>query len=392
VLAVGRDFRIVQLAAFASIFDRYAMPPMLATIARSFDVSLAAVAIAASVYFLLYGLVQPAWGMIADRVGRIRLMQLGLLVSAAAGAVSAAAPSLTVLAIARGVSGAFVGAVVPLSIIYVGDTVRPQTRQRAVASLMTATGTGTAAGTVVGGALAAWVSWRAGFALGAAMALLLVLPLGRVSEPERHPKTESPFAQLRVLGRSPWALLVVVLALTEGIIAFGGIPFLAPSVEATGKTAAVAGLTVAAFGLAQVVWTQAVRRAVARVHAPGLMVLGGCTFSGGYAAAAAWPGVAGVAIAACLVAGGYACFHTGLLAWATEVLPEARAVTVSFFGAALFVGTAISTAAFGPLAADHRYSLLFTVCALGSLPLGLLAATARRRWPGRNEELLVEPA
>jgi len=389
---VGRDFRVVQLASFTSIFDRYTIPPMLATIARSFDASLGEVAIAASLYFLLYGLLQPVWGFVSDRVGRVRLMQLGLLVGAAGGALSALAPSLTLLIVGRALTGAFIGAVVPASIVYVGDSVAPQARQRALASLMSATATGTASATVVSGALAAWVDWRAGFALPACAASLLVLPLQRVAEPERHPDTVEPGAQLRILVRHPWAVLVSVLALAEGVVAFGGIPFMPSAVESTGRTAAVAGLTVALFGVAQVGWSQWVRRAVGRLGAAALMGAGGCAFAAGYAVAVISHGIAGVAVAACLVAAGYASFHTGLQAWATEVIPEARAVSVAFFGASLFVGNSIAAAAYGPLASGERYTLLFGICAAGSLPLGLAGATARSRWRGREEELAVEPA
>src|SRR5919112_2345956 len=62
--------RLLQLAAFFSSFDRFAIAPMLLTIAASFGASLTEVAATASLYYLFYGLMQPVWGMLSDRLGR----------------------------------------------------------------------------------------------------------------------------------------------------------------------------------------------------------------------------------------------------------------------------------------------------------------------------------
>jgi len=47
--------RLLQLAAFFSSFDRFAVAPMLVTIAASLGTSLAGGAATASFYYLLYG-------------------------------------------------------------------------------------------------------------------------------------------------------------------------------------------------------------------------------------------------------------------------------------------------------------------------------------------------
>ena len=54
--------RLLQLAAFFSSFDRFAVAPMLLTIAAALGASLAETAAIASVYYLLYGAMQPVWG------------------------------------------------------------------------------------------------------------------------------------------------------------------------------------------------------------------------------------------------------------------------------------------------------------------------------------------
>ena len=85
--------RLLQLAAFFSSFDRFVVAPMLVTIAASFGASLTEVAATASLYYLLYGLMQPVWGMVSDRLGRVRVVRRTLFGVAVVGVLSALAPN-----------------------------------------------------------------------------------------------------------------------------------------------------------------------------------------------------------------------------------------------------------------------------------------------------------
>ena len=97
--------RLLQLAAFFSSFDRFVVAPMLVTIAAALGASLAKTTATASLYYLLYGGMQPVWGMLSDRLGRVRVIRLTLLGAAVAGVLSAAAPNLIFLVAARALAG-----------------------------------------------------------------------------------------------------------------------------------------------------------------------------------------------------------------------------------------------------------------------------------------------
>ena len=73
--------RLLQLTSFVSTLDRFAMPPMLVAIATDLDVPLSEIVHAAGAYFLVYGLMQPVWGAVSDRLGRVRTMRLTLLLA-----------------------------------------------------------------------------------------------------------------------------------------------------------------------------------------------------------------------------------------------------------------------------------------------------------------------
>ncbi len=104
---------LLQFAAFFSSFDRFVVAPMLVTIAAALGASLASVAATASLYYLLYGLMQPVWGILSYRLGRVRVMRLTLFGATVAGVLSAFAPNLAILVAARALAGGRTRSAVP---------------------------------------------------------------------------------------------------------------------------------------------------------------------------------------------------------------------------------------------------------------------------------------
>lgn len=194
------SLRLLRAAGFVSNFDRFCITPMLLLIGTQLGVSLPTVMLAASGYFLAYGLMQPVWGLASDRIGRVRVMRISLAGAAVAALCSVIAPDATVLIVARAAAGAFFAACIAASITYVGDTVPAPVRQRPLSELMTAFALGTAVATVVAGALAHYVSWRLVFALPGLIATYLAVALRRcrsrrARRPVRcWPRSRSPCA------------------------------------------------------------------------------------------------------------------------------------------------------------------------------------------------------
>ena len=374
--------RLLQLAAFFSSFDRFVVAPMLVTIAAALGGSLAETTATASLYYLFYGGMQPMWGMLSDRLGRVRVIRLTLFGAAVAGVLSAAAPNLMVLIAARALAGGLFAAVIPASLVYVGDTVGMESRQEALADLMAASAVGTALATVFGGLAAYLGAWRLAFAVPALAGVALAVLLTRLPEPRDFAaeEKEGPLSQVRrVLGR-PWAVVVVGIALVEGATILGFLTFLAPSLESGGYSPAVAGLAVGLYGLAVLGWTRAVKLVANRLGASALILIGAGMLALGYASGAVGQSLPSVSAAAILVGGGFAFMHSTLQTWATEVVPEARATVISLFAAALFAGSGLAAMAAAPLAEAGSYDLLFALAAFVAVPLGLFAALARRRY------------
>lgn len=328
---------------------------------------------------------QPAWGLLSDRYGRLTVMRIGLAGAALAGLASALAPNLESILVARALSGAFFAAVFPASLVYIGDVFPLELRQAVIADLLAATAIGTALGSLGAGLLAQFASWRLAFGLPAIFGALLAVLLGRLPEPARQGLALTVVERLAVVLRSRWAVYVILLASAEGAIMFGFFTYFAPALEVHGIPAGLAGLVVASYGLAVIIMTQAMKRLAKPGRTPALIVVGGVATLAGYGVAAGDQRLAGILAGSALIGVGFVFLHSSLQTWATDVTPRARGTAVAFFAGAAFVGGALSTAAVAGLAGRSEYGLLFLVAAGMAALVTLLAAAGRSRYRGSEQ-------
>jgi predicted MFS family arabinose efflux permease len=384
--AARPDVRVpipLTAAAFTANFDRFAIGPVLVTVAAALDVPLTATVAVAGGYALAYGLSQPFWGVLSDRIGRLRVIRTALVLAALAGLASAAAPNLAVLTVLRVVAGFAFGAVVPSSLSFVGDAVAPERRQGALADLMAVLGLGSGLAALFAGAVANWLSWRLVFVVPALAAAAAAIGLRRAVEPERAP-AGSLAAQLGAVLRSRFAYVVAGLGVVEGAVLLGGLTFVAPALQHRGLSDAAAGAITALYGAGTLVFTRAVKALTRRIPAHGLAAIGGAFMVAGYTAAAVAPGVWTYALVATLLGAGWAFLHSTLQAWATSVVPEARGTAVSCYVAALFVGSALGAQLGGGAAAQGQFEALFGVAAAATVPLTAAVVLGRRRFTARG--------
>src|ERR1700737_2883573 len=115
------NVRLLSAGPFVTMLDRFALAPLLIPIALDMRVPISAVATAATLYFIAYGLGQPVWGFLSDRFGRVRIIRVGLGIAAAGCALSALAPNVDLLIAARILTGVSVCAILPTCLVYIGD-------------------------------------------------------------------------------------------------------------------------------------------------------------------------------------------------------------------------------------------------------------------------------
>src|SRR5919106_3781857 len=169
---MGRAVFLLSLAAFASAASLRATDPLLPLLAADYHVTTGAASAAVTAFALSYGLLQVVCGPLGDRYGRYRTIAAAAFVSAFGSAACAIAPSLDTLIAARFVSGATIGAFIPLALAWIGDTVAYERRQPLLARFLVGQMLGVAFGTAAAGWLGEHFGWRTIF-----LALAGLLPL-----------------------------------------------------------------------------------------------------------------------------------------------------------------------------------------------------------------------
>ncbi|MCX4616740.1 MULTISPECIES: MFS transporter [Streptomyces] len=154
-------------------------------------------------------------GALADRFGRRRVFQVGLVVFGAASLVCAIAPSVGVLIAARAVQGIGASMLSPVALaIVVNAMPDPRERAQAIGVWASVFGLSMAAGPVTGGALIAGFGWRSVFWINAPV-IVAALVLSALFVPE----SRAPRAQrLDLPGQ---ALLTVVIGVSVGVLIEG---------------------------------------------------------------------------------------------------------------------------------------------------------------------------
>ena len=384
--------RVLYVGPFAVMADRFAVAPLLIPMAVSFHVSLAAVSGVASLYYLAYGLMPPVYGVLADRFCRVRVIRGALFGTAVADILSVVSPNLTFLLVARFITGGIACGVMPATLVYLGDRFPFTVRQQAITNVLVFVALGTAAGTLGAGLTANVLNWRVFFLIPGAIALPVAIALGRVPESLVTRSTQNPFEQVAGVLRHGWALFLLAVAVLVGAVMFGFVTYLAPALEANGQSPAIAGAVVGSYGLSVLICTRAFRYVARRTPAALILAAGAAMLLIGYLVAAAAQSVPAILTASVLAGGAYAFMQSTFQTWATDVVPEARATAASLFATAIFAGAALAASAVAGLASAHRYTNLFLIGAIVTLPVLIIGTLGRWRYPGSDANDAATPS
>ena len=346
---MGRAVFLLSLAAFASAASLRATDPLLPLIAAEYGVTTGAAAGAVTAFALSYGLLQVVCGPLGDRYGRYRTIAAAALVSAFGSAACAIAPSLDALIVARFVSGATIGAFIPLALAWIGDTVAYERRQSLLARFLVGQMLGVAFGNAAAGWLGEHFGWRTiFFALSGALLLIAALlwieiranPLAARAGAGRGAIGES-------LRRMPHMLLQRRLQVlfgtgyVEGLCIFGALAFVPVYLQrAFSVGPGMAGTLAAAYAGGGLVYAVLARRAIRRLGERGMVAAGGAALGIGYLGLALSPAIALATVAIAMVGAGFYMFHTTVQMHVTQVPHEERGTAVALFATFLFFGQA----------------------------------------------------
>ncbi len=161
-----------MLAPLNSTMIAVALPRVV----DAFDTTVASAAWLVTGYLVAMASLQPIAGKIGDRLGRRRLVLVGLALFGLVSLGAAVAPNLWLLLTFRGLQGMAGALVIPSGTALVRDVVPAERRARAFGLIGAAAGVAAALGPLLGGVLVEAAGWRAIFYVNLALvapALLL---------------------------------------------------------------------------------------------------------------------------------------------------------------------------------------------------------------------------
>jgi predicted MFS family arabinose efflux permease len=350
-------FLVFAACAFASGFALRAIDPIVLPVAGHFAVSPAAAALLNTAYALPYALAQPLLGPLGDRFGKVRCIQVCVVVLALMLAAGAFAASFEVLLATRIGAGIFAGGLIPLVIAGLGDTYDMSERQVMIGRMLFAIIAGQMLGSIVSGFANDAFGWRSSLVVAAAIGALAtaIAWLGMSAADEAARNQSGSIASLygRVLA-NPKSLWLIGAVAVEGAFFYGLFPFMGELLLAMARSSATSiaaetGMVLGAFGIGGLLYALSVRLLLRRLGMRRLCLVGSAAAAAGYVALAfapSWP----LAALSMFVAGfSFYMLHNSLQTEATELAPSARGSAVALFACGFFLGQGLGPLVFGAL-------------------------------------------
>jgi EmrB/QacA subfamily drug resistance transporter len=204
----------LMLAAFLAALNQTIIATALPTIGRHFA-DFENLSWVVTAYLLTSTAVAPLYGKLSDHFGRRAMMLTAIGLFIAGSAMAAAAPSMTVLVLGRGLQGIGGGGILPLCQSVIADVVAPRERGRYQAYMGVVWVTSGVGGPVLGGMMAEHLDWSLIFwinvPLGLGAAALTYIYLRRIPRHDRRHKLDLLGAVLMMASAIP-----LLLALTWG--------------------------------------------------------------------------------------------------------------------------------------------------------------------------------
>lgn len=362
---------LLFILSFLVSVDVRILAPVLPSISDSLGASPGVVGLAMTTYSLAYSLGQLVYGPLSDRSSRIMVVRAAGIGFSVLTVISALAATAWQFVGARLLAGAFASAVIPLTLVYIGDTVEYGRRQVMLGRFSVVTASAMAFSAAIGGTIAHFISWRFMLLGYGALALIPIALLWRIAPaaPTEAPNASTGFG--RIL-RDRRAQFVYAAVFIEGALVWGGMTYLGSfAFRRYGLDQFSIGLLIALYGIGMMAGgflLGRIRRFLSENH---LAALGGILMGTSFLMLLPkWPSHL-FAISMFLMGLGYVSLHTTLQLRGTEISSTARGKAFSLFTLTLFSGMAAGSAAFGTLVDAGRYDAMFVIAGVGLIAVGL---------------------
>jgi DHA1 family inner membrane transport protein len=338
---------------FAQTLFTRAVDPVVPMIADDLAIEVKTAALLSSAYTFPYALVQPALGVTGDFFGKIRLMNLCLLVVALSALVCAVTTSFSLLVAMRVAAGLVAGGIFPVAMALTGDLVPVNQRQVAIGRLLAVGLTGNLVGSSIAGVIGDLLGWRGVFAILGSFGLIVTIAAffafrGVVTPPPARFNRAAVMTNFRSIFADPRAKVCFISVFFEAVFIHGLFPYVALLLLAIGEPrASIAGLLIAAFAMGGVFYSLSVPALIAPVRERHLMVTGGALAAAGLILIAFHvPWMWQIAVYG-IFGFGFYLLHGCIQVHVTELSQTARGAAASLHSSFFYLGQAVGPVVYG---------------------------------------------
>jgi predicted MFS family arabinose efflux permease len=350
----SREYRRLILALFfagvATFAQMYSPQGVLPSIADAFDVPPATASLTISVTTLGLAIAVIPWSVVADRIGRVPAMAIGVIAATAIGAAVPASGGVGMMLALRFGEGLALGAVPAIALAYLNEEVTPKSAAAAAGAYISGTSIGGLVGRVVVGPFADFGAWRVGILVAdlvcvvSTVLFLVLVPGSRGFTPHRLRAHRGPSLLHRLAAnlRSPRQLVLYAQAflLMGGFVAiynYLGFRLQSPPFELQPWAVSLLFLAYLAGAFAS---PQAGQLAVRHGRQPVLLVSIAVIAAGVGMTMTPWLAV--VIVGLLVLTAGFFSAHAVASGWApADAVPDARAQASSLYYLGYYGGSSL---------------------------------------------------
>lgn len=378
---------VLGLMAFLANGDNYAAAPLIINIAKDLNLTISTAAISVTAYMLSFGVFTLLFGPLADRYGKVKIINIAAFGTAIFSILGAFAFNLPSLIFFRAMNGAFGAGIFPVTMALVGQSFDNENRHKALGKVMGLMFLGGATATAVGGALAYFGSWRLVYLVYGVGELVLAIVMLKILERDQPVVEKLNFikAYKEPLTNYRFMRLVIVVFFV-GFSVFGSFTYSGKLLqELTGYNIFIVGLILSLFGIGTVIGGRIAPK-LKKVLKHGWLVSAGIIGFMSLFSLSAYTNVWILSLGLFGFGIAFIFLQSTLISAAQEKLPKMRGTAMSLASFNMFVGGAVGTSFNGMIMKTYGTTRIFLNTAFIILIVGILAAVFIARFEMRKKQ------
>ncbi len=356
---------ILGFMAFFANGDNYAVTPLLGEIANDLNITDTQASLSVTAYMLTFGLFTIFIGPMGDKYGRTRIINIAAFGTATFSCLGSVAFNLPSLILFRAMNGAFAAGIFPVMMAFIGEISTDKTRRGNFSFAITMMTLGAAFAMIIGGFLAAFLSWRMVYLVyGIAELIMALLMIKFLPKTEITDEVVSYFDTYKAAFTNRRLIATVSSIFIVGFVILGSFTFTGRMVELTFNLEVyMVGVILTFFGLGNMFGTFLPPR-IPNVSRMRLVYTLGFGTMIGFVLLSQVSILAVVCFALFAIGAGFVNLQSTLIEFAQESLPQSRGTAMSLASFCIFVGGAVGTSVYKIVLENSSFDVMYLISAV----------------------------